>query len=152
MLQMSRRNTQKKMTTVRFETSQDLIRETKAITTFVKLFEGSFQKLGPNDIDYKVFDKSKKLIAYAEVKGRLLTIPNAYPLPIATRKLTKLADKRLNPVVIWACDDGIIYGRLTDIQGKIKWGGRPKRNGSYNDNELMAYYEKQKTLKYVRYV
>ena len=41
---------------MRFETTQDLKRETKAINTFIKLFEGSFVKLGPNDIDYKVFD------------------------------------------------------------------------------------------------
>ncbi len=137
---------------MRFETTQDLKRETKAINTFIKLFEGSFVKLGPNDIDYKVFDKSSKLIAYAEVKGRMLTMANAYPLPIATRKVTKLADKRLNPVIIWACDDGIIYGKLTELYGKIRWGGRAKRNGSVNDSELMAYYDKQKGLKYVRYI
>jgi hypothetical protein len=125
-----------------FETEQDLIRERKAIEKFVSIFGGSFQKLAHGDIDYKVFDKDKKLIAYVEVKGRLRNIANAYPLSIECRKLVKLIDKRLNPVVIWACDDGIIYGQVKSIRGDI----------SYNDAELMAYYEKQKAFKYVRYV
>jgi hypothetical protein len=136
----------------RFETDHDLIRETKAITKFVNLFDGTFKKLDPNDIDYKVFDKEKKLIAYAEVKGRLKTLATAYPLPVAIRKLKKLSDKRLNPVMIWACDDGIIYGKVSELTGTIKWGGRIPREGAVNDAELMAYYDKQKPLKYVRYV
>ena len=135
-----------------FETEEDLRRERKAIDTFVKTFGGSYQKLDPLDVDYKVFDKDKKLVAYAEVKGRIRPMRDAYPLPIAIRKLVKLADKRLNPVVIWACEDGIIYGRPEKLRGEIKYGGRKIREDSYDDQELMAYYEKQKGLKYVRFV
>jgi hypothetical protein len=135
-----------------FETEQDLIREKKAIQTFVNMFGGSFKKLDPHDIDYKVFDKDGKLIAYVEVKGRIKTMYNAYPLPIAARKLVKLTDKRLNPVVIWACEDGIIYGKVDKLKGDIRWGGRAPRDNSFNDTELMAYYDKQKELKYIRYV
>lgn len=135
-----------------FETEQDLRRELKAITTFVNTFGGSFKKLDPNDIDYKVFDKDGNLIAYVEVKGRIRTMHSAYPLPIAARKLVKLIDKRLVPVVIWSCEDGIIYGRVDKIKGEIKWGGRAPREGSYNDLELMVFYEKQKALKYIRFV
>jgi len=54
---------------MRFESEGDLTRENKAITKFVRLFDGSFKKLGPNDIDYRVFNSSKELIAYVEVKG-----------------------------------------------------------------------------------
>jgi hypothetical protein len=135
-----------------FETEQDLRRELKAITTFVNTFGGSFKKLDPNDIDYKVFDKDGNLIAYVEVKGRIRTMNSAYPLPIAARKLVKLIDKRLVPVVIWSCEDGVIYGRADKIKGEIKWGGRAPREGSYNDLELMVFYEKQKALKYIRFV
>ena len=135
-----------------FETEQDLVREKKAIEAFVSLFGGSYKKLDPNDIDYKVFDKEGILIAYAEVKGRIRTIHNAYPLPVAARKLVKLVDKRLAPVIIWACEDGIIYGKANKLKGDIKWGGRAPRDNSYNDNELMVYYDKQKELKYIRYV
>lgn len=134
-----------------FENEQDFEREKKAITLFVNTFGGSFQKLDPFDIDYKIFNKEGNLIAYAEVKGRIRVIRDAYPLPIAARKLVKLVDKRLNPVIIWACDDGIIYGKADRIVGEIMWGGRSPREGSVNDSELMVYYEKQKEFKYVRY-
>ena len=135
-----------------FETETDLIREKKAIELFVSIFGGSFKKLDPQDIDYKVFDKEKNLIAYAEVKGRIRTMHNAYPLPLSARKLVKLIDKRIMPVLIWACEDGIIYGKADKLQGEIKWGGRPPRDGAFSDNELMVYYEYQKELKYVRFV
>jgi len=135
-----------------FETEEDLKREHRAITTFVNTFKGSFKKLDPHDIDYKVFDKDGKLIAYVEVKGRIRTMHNAYPLPVAARKIIKLTDKRLAPVIIWACEDGIIYGKVDKLKGEIKWGGRAPRDNSFNDAELMVYYEKQKALKYIRFV
>jgi hypothetical protein len=135
-----------------FETEEDLRREKKAIETFVNTFGGSYKKLDPHDIDYKIFDKDKNLIAYAEVKGRIRTMRSAYPLPVAVRKITKLADKRLNPVLIWSCDDGIIYGKVNMLKGEIKWGGRTPRDNSFDDSELMVYYDKQKELKYVRFV
>jgi hypothetical protein len=135
-----------------FETEVDLIREKKAIELFVSIFGGSYKKLDPHDIDYKVFDKDKNLIAYAEVKGRIRTMNAAYPLPLSAKKLVKLIDKRLAPVLIWACEDGIIYGKANKLQGEIKWGGRPPRDGSFNDAEMMVYFDKQKELKYIRYV
>lgn len=135
-----------------FETEQDLIREKKAIELFVSIFNGSYKKLDPFDVDYKIFDKDNNLIAYAEVKGRIRSMRDAYPLPIAARKVVKLMDKRLNPVIIWSCEDGIIYGKPTDLIGEIRYGGRAPRKGSSNDEELMIYYEKQKEFKYVRFV
>lgn len=134
-----------------FETDQDLIREKKAIETFVNVFGGSFKKLGPQDIDFKVFDKDGTLIAYAEVKGRLKNMSAAYPLPVALSKLSKLIAKRLNPVIIWACDDGIIYGKVFSLVGQVKMGGRPPREGGNTDAEMMVYFDKQKGLKYVRF-
>jgi len=136
---------------MRFESNKDLQRERKAIEKFVSRFKGTYKKLGDNDVDYRVFDENNKLIAYAEVKGRYRTIANAYPLPVAARKVVKLCDKRLNPVMIWACDDGIIYGKPTHLQGEVKWGGRKPREGAVNDEELMIYYEKQKEFRYFRY-
>jgi hypothetical protein len=63
----------------------------------------------------------------------------------------KLSEKRLNPVLIWACEDGIIYAKLNELIGQIKFSGRTPRANSTNDMEIMAYYEKQKCLKYVRF-
>ncbi len=134
-----------------FETEQDLLREKKAITTFVNVFNGSFKKLGPQDIDYKVFDKDGDIIAYAEVKGRLKSMKTAYPLPVALSKLSKLIEKRLNPVLIWACDDGIIYGKVFKLFGEVRMGGRTPREGGNTDIEMMVYFDKQKELKYVRF-
>lgn len=136
---------------MRFETEKDLTREKQAIQKFVDRFGGSFKKLDPNDVDYRVYDKNNRLIAYAEVKGRYRSISDAYPLPIAARKVVKLCDKRLNPVVIWACDDGIIYGKPNEIHGDVRWGGRKPRDGSYNDQELMLYYPKQEGTRYIKY-
>lgn len=136
---------------MRFENKSDLTREKKAIEKFVGIFGGSYKKLGSNDIDYRVFDSSKNLIAYAEVKGRLRALKDAYPLPVAARKIVKLCDKRLNPVMIWACEDGIIYAKVSEIQGSVRWGGRKPRENSFNDEELMIYYEQQKGFKYVRF-
>jgi len=133
------------------ETEQDLIREKKAIETFVKTFGGSYQKLDPFDIDYKIFDENKKVIGYAEEKGRIRTIRDANPLPISAHKVIKLIDKRLNPLIIWACEYGIVYGRPENLVGQVKQGGRPPREGTINDVELMFYYDKQKSLKYVRF-
>ena len=136
---------------MRFESNTDLEREKKAIQKFVSRFKGSYKKLDPNDIDFRVFDEKDKLIAYAEVKGRYRSIANAYPLPIAARKVVKLCDKRLNPVIIWACDDGIIYGKPTHLHGQVRWGGRKPREGAANDEELMLYYDKQEEFRYFRY-
>jgi hypothetical protein len=134
-----------------FENQGDLERETKAIELFVSMFKGTYQKLSQLDIDFKVFSEENALIAYVEVKGRNKDMSNAYPLPISLEKIAKLTGKRLNPVVIWACNDGIIYGKVYELQGKVKWGGRPPREGSYSDDELMVYYDKQKSLKYIKF-
>jgi hypothetical protein len=130
-----------------FETDTDILREKKAIDLFVSIFGGSYKKLDPQDIDYKVSDKDGQQVAYVEVVARMRSIKTSYPLPITLSKLNKLIEKRLNPVIVWACDDGIIYAEATKLEGVIKWGGIPPRH-----DEMMVYYDKQKSMKYVRYV
>ena len=121
--------------------SEEQRREKRAIDLFVSLFNGSYQKLDPNDIDYKVFDQDKNLIAYAEVVSVFRVMREAYPLPIDAKKLIKLADKRLNPVVIWSCEDGIIYCKTNKLDGSIKW----------EEDEFTVYAEKVKSMKYIRF-
>lgn len=123
-----------------FETEEQLRREKKAIEAFVKVFGGTYQKLDPMDVDYKIFDKAGNLIAYAEVVARIRPLRDSYPLPIEVSKLSKLVSKRLNPVIIWSCDDGIMYAKVMRIYGDIRW-----------TTELIAYYDKQKEIKYVRF-
>lgn len=121
--------------------SEELRREKRAIDLFVSLFNGSYQKLDPNDIDYKVFDQDKNLIAYAEVVSVFRVMRESYPLPIDAKKLIKLADKRLNPVVIWSCEDGIIYCKTNKLDGSIKW----------EDDDFTVYAEKVRSMKYIRF-
>ena len=121
--------------------SEEQRREKRAIDLFVSLFNGSYQKLDPNDIDYKVFDQDKNLIAYAEVVSVFRVMREAYPVPIDAKKLIKLSDKRLNPVVIWSCEDGIIYCKTNKLDGTIKW----------EDDEFTVYAEKVRAMKYIRF-
>jgi hypothetical protein len=76
----------------------------------------------------------------------------SYPLPIAVKKLIKIQEKRSNCVLIWSCIDGIVYGKYRRLKGVITFGGMiTPREGSTNDRELMAYYDKQEELKTLKY-
>jgi hypothetical protein len=131
-----------------FETEEQSRRKLKAITLLTSVFDGSFSKLDPNDVSYKIFDKDKTLTAYAEICVRFKSIKDAYPLMMPVKKLIKLVDKRITPILIWSCDDGIIYGYADQLTGMIKWGSMTPNLAS----EMIVYYDKQKGLKYVRFV
>ena len=138
---------------MRFEKKTDLQREMKAIKLFTDSFKGGFIKLGQNDIDFTVLDANHTVIAYAEVKGRNKTMQDAFPLPIAARKIVKLIDKSktVEPIVIWACLDGIIYGRIKQLGGVLAVGGRMPREHAANDIEAMVYYYETAGLKKIKY-
>lgn len=114
-------------------------------------------KLGRHDIDFLVLSHVSNTKAYVEVKGRYRTVEDAYPLPIAARKLVKLYDALTSDpnvskaFIIWACDDGIIAGDMDEIVGEAKVGGRPRRPGSANDWEVMVKFKKQRALKKTMY-
>lgn len=125
-----------------FDSPEDSRKKKKAIDLFVSVFKGSYQQLDGSDVDYKIFDQSSNLIAYAEVGIRNRNMSNAYPLPIHAKKIVKLIDKRIPSVIVWYCDDGIIYAKPNAIKGEV----------FLSNSELMVYYDKQKDFKYVRYV
>jgi hypothetical protein len=135
-----------------FERQEDLDREEKAIKKFVSLFSGTYKKLTQFDLDFEIF-LDGKFICFAEVKGRKgRYMDTSYPLPIAVKKLVKIQEKRSNCVLIWSCIDGIVYGKYRRLKGDISFGGMiTPREGSTNDRELMAYYEKQEELKTLKY-
>ena len=135
---------------IRFESGKDLERETKAVTLFCDEYGLTFEKLSPNDIDFKIY-KDGKFVFYLEVKGRIRTLQECFPLPIAVRKLLKMTDKKQEGVIIWACTDGIIFSRVEKLKGEIRMGGRRKREGSANDIELMAYYNNISNFTQLRY-
>lgn len=129
---------------MRFETEQDLRNETDAITLFCAKHDYLYTKLGENDVDFIVKKGEKEF--YVEVKGRRRNINNAFPLPMAARKMVKLCDKKKPAIIIWDCADGIIYGRVKDLKCIGKIGGRKPREGSFNDIEFMLYFDKQESL------
>lgn len=136
---------------MRFESQEDIEREIKAVEKYCSMFGYSYEKLGMHDIDFKILSNGD-VFGYLEVKGRLSYLRNAYPLPVSMRKLVKLCDKILNPIIVWACDDGIIYGDPRSLKGIAKFHGRnKKREGSVYDQEMMVYFDRQKSLKYLRY-
>ena len=130
---------------MRFESKNDLLREFNAINFLCEKYKLNYVKLDENDIDYQLY-KGDKIIGYVEVKGRNKDIKDAYPLPVACRKLVKLCDKKLNPIVIWACYDGLIIGKIEKLKGITKIGGRKPREGSSNDIELMTYFNRDEKI------
>jgi len=126
---------------VRFENQKDLEREDKSVNLFCDKYDLTYEKLAPNDIDFKIY-KNGKFLFYLEVKGRLRSLQDCYPLPIAVRKLLKMSDKKESGIILWACFDGVVFSRIENLKGDIKIGGRKPREGSSNDIEFMAYYNK----------
>jgi len=118
-------------------TQSNEYREKLAIETYVGMIGGSYQKI---DSCYKIYDSTGDLIAYADVVIRYRTIRNSYPLPIVARNLIKVLDKRLSPMVIWSCEDGILYGKIEDLSGSI----------IYDGDDYVVYFDKTKKIKYLR--
>lgn len=133
-----------------FETKKDLDREEKAVSLFCKEYGLTYGKLHRLDIDFKIY-KDNKFVFYLEVKGRMRKLNECYPLPISVKKLIKISDKSGKAVVLWACLDGIVFSYLHKLKGDIRIGGRRPREGSSNDIEFMAYYNKNSNLKQLYY-
>jgi hypothetical protein len=129
---------------MRFESQGDIVRENKAIALFCEKFLAKWKKLDKNDVDFKVTRGER--VCYVEVKGRNRNIEDAYPLPLAARKMVKLVDKGEESIVIWDCLDGLIYGNTKHIYSSGKIGGRKPREGSSNDQEYMLYFDEQDGL------
>ena len=76
----------------RFENKDNLIREERALKKWINGSHMNYQKLGMHDVDFRVYSEKSKTYAYVEIKGRHRNIDDAFPLPIAARKLVKLYD------------------------------------------------------------
>ena len=111
-----------------------------------------YKKLDPFDIDFMLFNRSDEHIGFAEVKGKKRgSVDTAEVLILSVNKASKLQSKRLNPIIIWALDDGIIFAKLNRLIGTVMYGGREPREGAYNDNELIIKYKRQDAMVYERY-
>ena len=124
-----------------FEVDQDIAKEKKAIELYLRRLGGSYKKLSPSDVDFRILGENKSVIGYAEVKVLNTEMKESFPLTVEARKIIKLRDKRLHAVMIWSCIDGIWYLPIEGLTGTASWS---------EDGELMLKFENIKIFKYVR--
>ncbi len=123
-------------------------RKDKAIQKYVDVIGGSYSSIGMIDVDYKVMDSLGNLIGYVSIVEWSDLIRTSLVLSAPLRDIVKLSDKRLNPVIVWACDDGIVYANLWDIKGVCKFGSGRRRSEL---DDMYAHYDRQKSMRYIRY-
>ena len=123
-----------------FEVDQDIAKEKKAIELYLRRLGGSYKKLSPSDVDFRILGENKSVIGYAEVKVLNTEMKESFPLTVEARKIIKLRDKRLHAVMIWSCIDGIWYLPIEGLTGTASWS---------EDGELMLKFENKKIFKYV---
>lgn len=123
----------------------DLSKKKKAIEEFTRFFGGSYELLSPSDVYCRVFDADKKPLAYIDIIIENKQMTDAYPLTVPVRKILKLADKRLNPTMIWMFVDGIIYCKIKKISGEIVFG---KINDNSPDELLIRIAKRQRFLRF----
>jgi len=113
-----------------------------AIKKFSSFFDVNYVKLGFTECDYKITKIDSNVpISYVQIIIVESKIRSSYPLKISGIEFSKLISKMLNPVIIWACDDGIIYGKVKDLYGTFRG----------NEDDIYLFIDKQKKLKYIKY-
>ena len=124
-----------------FEQDQDINQEKKAVELYLRRIGGSYKKLSPDDVDFRIIGENKSTIGYAEVSVLDTEMKDSFPLMVHARKIIKLRDKRLHAVMIWSCIDGIYYLPIEGLVGRATWS---------DEGELMLSFDNKKLFKYVR--
>lgn len=124
-----------------FEQDQDITKEKQAIELYLRRLGGSYKKLSPDDVDFRIMGENKSVIGYAEVKVLDTEMKHSFPLTVKARKIIKLRDKRLHAVMIWSCIDGIYYLPIEGLVGRALWS---------EEGELILSFDNKKLFKYVR--
>ena len=124
-----------------FEQDQDITKEKQAIELYLRRLGGSYKKLSPDDVDFRIMGENKSVIGYAEVKVLDTEMKHSFPLTVKARKIIKLRDKRLHAVMIWSCIDGIYYLPIEGLVGRALWS---------EEGELILSFDDKKLFKYVR--
>ena len=102
-----------------FNGDDDKPRQNKAISKFTESFSGSFKRLSPIDVDYRIYNKDGEIIAYAQVICVYDTISKSKQLEVLADKAVRVTNKMMNPIIIWAFDDGIAYIKLKNSEGRV---------------------------------
>ena len=124
-----------------FEQDQDINKEKKAVELYLRRIGGSYKKLSPDDVDFRIIGENKSTIGYAEVSVLDTEMKDSFPLTVQARKIIKLRDKRLHAVMIWSCIDGIYYLPIEGLVGRASWS---------DEGELMLSFDNKKLFKYVK--
>jgi len=124
-----------------FEQDQDITKEKKAVELYLRRIGGSYKKLSPDDVDFRIIGENKSTIGYAEVSVLDTEMKDSFPLMVQARKIIKLRDKRLHAVMIWSCIDGIYYLPIEGLVGRATWS---------DEGELMLSFDNKKLFKYVK--
>ena len=124
-----------------FEQDQDITKEKKAVELYLRRIGGSYKKLSPDDVDFRIIGENKSTIGYAEVNVLDTEMKDSFPLMVQARKIIKLRDKRLHAVMIWSCIDGIYYLPIEGLVGRATWS---------DEGELMLSFDNKKLFKYVK--
>ena len=138
---------------MKFETPKDKRRQERAVKLFCNTFNLVYIDKGEySKIDYDLQNRQLLHVGALEVKGCPdKKIDDELTVQVAMRKLIDLQQyqKQIkHPVAIcWAFDDGIVYERLDNLEGRFSLGGRNPRGGSYFDVEMMTRIEIKKLKK-----
>lgn len=132
------------------ESEGDLSVKQKAIQVFVSKFKGSFEKLSSNDVDYKVYDSNGDLISYADIIVCEEYFQDSTEISLSMKKLIKLSDKRLNPVMIWAFKNCIAYCKTKFIVGHAVWIKKIDIPEIYSPEELYLILDNKQKIKIIK--
>lgn len=138
---------------MRFETAKDFKRQERSVRHFCNKYEYSYASSEEwAKIDYQIFGVNTEVVCGFEVKGcKNQNIEDKDKVLVSMRKIVDAQQyqvKNNKPVVMcWAFDDGILFDRLNNIEGKFKLGGRSPRAGSTFDIEMLVYIEQKKLKK-----
>jgi hypothetical protein len=132
-----------------FETQQDIDNEYEVLREFLNSRDEQFKwmKLPKWELDYMVTDeKDEKLLCFLEIKCYTRDFDETEKQMISMIKYNKMLNyNRIAPTYFLAkykCGT-LAYIHVSNICGKIGWGGRANRGGA-NDTEKMVWCPKDK--------
>lgn len=111
------------------------------IKSFVDKFNLKFNQLSPTDVDYKILDKSGKIIAYAQVEHQE---DLSKPFVIKAERMVRLFNKRLNGVVLFGNQSEIYYGKIDRLTGVVT----PAKHNSVFNELVICYNDKSTFLSF----
>lgn len=122
-----------------------------AIETYCDSMGYGFTVNVNDGVNYKITDGDNMTVGYAIVKARYKSVARANPVFVSARSLFKLIETKLEPVIIWSCNDGILYGDPRKLAGDIVYGDFSHDEELANES-MVVFYRNTRALKRVMYI